>query len=266
MDDKTQNDIPELKNLPKAVQDFIYDGAWENRTSEIAKKYSLNTEQTDTLIDTTLYVLIGLERPETFLETIIIDLGISRLLAEQVATELDNRVFDYAIKQIENTISKEKAPNAAQIKKPENSPVKTTPVPETRPNNLPMVEKGEVAHNNPIPKPRYIPTSEYKPVSVFQNNKTENTIVNKPEITPEIKQEPVQQPIPVPRFTAVPMEKDDAPETFVAKPKEIPPLPSAPIQNMMDQKLKTVTVGIKEEAKPKSPEKYTSDPYREPLV
>ena len=43
MDNQTQNEIPEyVKSLPQSVQDLIFDGEWENRTTEITKKYSLD--------------------------------------------------------------------------------------------------------------------------------------------------------------------------------------------------------------------------------
>lgn len=308
MDNQTQNDIPEyVKSLPQAVQDLVFEGVWEDRTIEIGKKYSLNDNQIDTLANTVVLVLIGLEKPETFLETIITDLGISRLLAEQIMSDLDDRVFDYALKKTENPGLKAKmvAMNT-QVKKPENIPTNTSPatvskgtfdtrVPEVLPSNppqvttqagragLPMVEKGEVAHNNPIPSrpatapvPRYIPTSQYKPTPIA-------------EINPVQKPESVQQPVPVPRFVATPINIDEkgnetsklnalntsireesprvAPVSSIVKPVEsVTSLKVSTPQNMMDNKLKNVTIGIKEEVKiEKPPEKYTADPYREPL-
>ncbi len=263
MDNPTQNDMPEyVKNLPQAVQDLVFDGVWEDRTEEISKKYSLNDAQTDALINTTLFVLIGLQQPETFLETIIKDLGISRLLAEQIVSDLETRVFEYALKQVEGQKSK------VESKIADNTEVSKstldTKVTEVKPANLPMIEPGEIAHSNP--PPRYIPTSEYpvrnndpqkesvsngtgKPISVLQENKIEK------------KPEQVQQPVPVPRFVGNSIiEERKAPETPAVETKVTPP------QNMMDNKLSNVVKEMKVEVlKQKPPEKYTTDPYREPI-
>jgi uncharacterized membrane protein len=85
MNNQPQNNIPEyVKGLPKAVQDMIFDGVWEERTIEIGKKYSLSDIQINSLADLVVLVLIGLERPETFLQTLIVELRVSALLADQI--------------------------------------------------------------------------------------------------------------------------------------------------------------------------------------
>jgi hypothetical protein len=116
-----------IKNIPKAVQNIIYDGIWENKTIEIGKKYGLNDNQIDVLTNYVVLVLIGLEKPENFLEKIISDLNISKLLAEQIVEDLENRVFEYALKQIEGDDVK------VESKTPEIKPI----IPEIRPDNLP---------------------------------------------------------------------------------------------------------------------------------
>lgn len=257
------------KNPNETTKSLTVTGDWKSKVGEIAKKYSLNQSQTDKLINIITGVLPESKKPESLIETIISDLGISRLLAEQLMSDLETRVFEYALKEVKS--EKLKVESKPFVSKGTFD----TKVPEVKPTNLPMVEPGEIAHSNP--PPRYIPTSTYKPTSIFQDNNLPSQSAPSPvpssALVPGSSQqksatspEVVQQPIPVPRFTAVPMEKDDASETSAPKPEEnVFPLPSVPIQNMMDQKLKTVTVGIKEEAKPKPPEKYTVDPYREPL-
>src|SRR3989344_2227057 len=115
MDDKNQNEIPEyVKNLPQAVQDFVYDGVWEERVVEIGKKYSLSDTQIDILANNTLFVLIGLDTPDIFTNLMTSELGISKLLAGQIIEELETRVFEYALGIIE---SKEKKlmPSKSQI-------------------------------------------------------------------------------------------------------------------------------------------------------
>lgn len=278
MDEKEQNEIPEyIKTLPKAVQDIVFDSTWEERTTEIAKKYSLNQNQTDALINTVLFVLTGLEKPETFLQTIIIELGISQLMAVQIIEDLEIRVFKYALNKLEN------------MEKPS-----TATSPEIHQKNLPAVELGETAHNishftvpqQNISTPKYTPV--YKPSPVPQNNPANTTPQNPisgqstpshinytprnspplaPEnspyvghrenavtnTTPEIKpKEPIQQPIPITRFSI-----NQAPENL--------PTDNNP-QNIVENKLNTMVKSINgEPTQEKPPQKYNTDPYREPL-
>ncbi|MFA7216525.1 MAG: hypothetical protein WC095_00890 [Candidatus Paceibacterota bacterium] len=101
MNEETLKEMPEyVRKLPKEIQDFVFDGVWEERVEEIGLKYSLDSVQLDNLANKVLFILIGLEKPEDFLQTIISELSISRLLAEQIMNDLDSRVFDYAIKTI----------------------------------------------------------------------------------------------------------------------------------------------------------------------
>ncbi|HEY4505838.1 MAG TPA: hypothetical protein VJG67_04065, partial [Candidatus Paceibacterota bacterium] len=95
---KSPNDLPEyVKNLPKPVQDMILAGVWSGIVGEIAKKYSLSPTQSDILTNNIVFVLTGLDTPETFLGLITSELGISRLLSEQIIQDLENRVFKYAV-------------------------------------------------------------------------------------------------------------------------------------------------------------------------
>lgn len=257
------------KSPNETTKSLTVTGDWKSKLMEIAKKYSLNQSQTDKLINIVTGVLSESKKPDSLIETIISDLGISRLLAEQLMSDLETRVFEYALKEVKS--EKLKVESKPFVSKGTFD----TKVPEVKPTNLPMVEPGEIAHSNP--PPRYIPTSTYKPTSIFQDNNLPSQSAPSPvpssALVPGSSQqksatspEVVQQPIPVPRFTAVPMEKDAPPKTSLPD-KDVRPTDSANQfrQNMMDQKLKSVTVGIKEEAKPKPPEKYTVDPYREPI-
>ena len=198
MNPQTQNEIPEyVKNLPQAVQDLIFDGTWEERTGEVAKKYSLNPTQTDNLINTVLFVLIGLEKPETFLSTIMTDIGISQLLAEQIMGDLEGRVFEYALSRV--TSSKQQVIRKEEVSPQVNptqetvsrtgldttsSEQKSSLIPEiypvrslegtqsvsasngVRPGNLPVVEKK--SEYRPIQTP--VSTPSYKPTSSVPNN------------------------------------------------------------------------------------------------
>jgi len=229
------------KNSQQETKISTPTGNWKNKVSEIAKKYSLNQSQTDKLVNTVTSVIYESKKSDSLVEIIIKDLGISRLLAEQIVSDLETRVFEYALKEVKS--EKLKVESKPLVSKT----VFDTKIPEVKPANLPMIEPGEIAHSNP--PPRYIPTSEYKPSSIFQENKTQN------------KPEQVQQPVPVPRFagnSTIEEKKieDSRPADSVNQPRS----------NMIDNKLKNIVKEMKVEV-PKSgpPEKYTTDPYREPL-
>lgn len=251
---KNKNNLPdELKNLPQIKLDMLFDGVWKERTDEIAKKYSLDPTQTDALINNVLFVLIGTTKIEVFLEIIITDLGISRLLAEQIIEDLEVRVFNFMARSIQN---KEKRTTEAQVTKPQPPQVqqKTTPVteidiPEVRPEMLPMVEKGEVIRVVEKQKP-----TEPQQEKIMPQFSTPKPVTAIPTPIPEIKiapkepaPEPVQKPVSVPRYIGVPTEKE-------------PPKPQTPMSNDQSnpntKPPEPVTPSVK---------KYAVDPYREPL-
>jgi hypothetical protein len=149
MDDTQINNF--ISNLPQPIQDVIFGTIWQERTEEIGKKYSLDKAQIDTLSNDVLLVLAGIEKPDTFAETLMTDLNTSRLLAEQILTDLEGRVFDYALKAVEP-----KAPKAVSEK-----PMQTSSIPEIRPNTVPMVEKNVPQRMTPpsmrAPEPYGVP-------------------------------------------------------------------------------------------------------------
>ena len=90
-----------LKTLPKPIQDFVSSGNWEVRVNEISKKYSLDANQSEDLLNIVLLTLILITRPEDMKQTITQDLNISGLLVDQIVSDLESRVFEYITKQME---------------------------------------------------------------------------------------------------------------------------------------------------------------------
>jgi hypothetical protein len=212
MEDKNINPEEYLKVLPKDVQDFILNGSWEERTLEIAKKYSLNESQGDTLANSVLLLLIGLLKPEEFLDGIIADLSISRLLAEQIKDDLEVRVFEYAVKTIENKRGKQEIPKEGK------SPEVISKIPEIKPENLPsiLLEQTHIVEpprtdkdNSVIENPGRI---NYKPVSESPKPMPER--VDKPISVPNFSPEPVVNPIAIGK---------NEPTIVETKPIEPPP-------------------------------------------
>lgn len=230
MNEEILKDMPEyVRNLPKPVQDLVFDGVWEERTSEIAKKYSLNETQTESLTNNVLLVLIGLLNPDNFSETTMSELGISKLLTDQLIEDLETRVFDYSIKIIDEQENK-----LSESKKNFGQPTGDTL--ELRPEIMPMVEPGEKIRVRPVP--------------VGFSDTTPKPVPKPQTPAPEL----VQRPVSVPRYTAAPLEEDEESvsqkNTPVVKPVN-PQAPAAPAKTP--------------EPVPEPVKRYTVDPYREPI-
>lgn len=160
-----------IQKLPKQIQVFINSGLWEEKVSEISKKYSLSSDQIESLLDLVILVLTLVIEPPKLKDLIIEDLSVSDLLAEQIVVDLENRVFDYALKQIE----KESEVSVSKNEKLMSSGTQL----ELRPENLPAIEENEPLRVNPAP------TQPQKPV--FQNDVLDKQI-----------------PIGVPRYAETP--------------------------------------------------------------
>lgn len=253
-----------IENLPKPLKDLVFDGAWEERTAEIAKKYSLNEVQTETLINTTLFILIGLEDSNKFIETIIIELGISRLLAEQIMEDLEVRVFEYAVRTIEKKAEKVAS---SQENKKESFPRQSASSPrqsttstevEIKPDNLPMVEIGEVAHDtarigSPQKKSDLTQTIADK-IADSESSQRQSAFSPRSSATGF---EPVQRPFEVPRFTGVPIESNN--EVRITNNEKENKIKTEP-NKVTPAQVSPKTEPVKQESK-----KYTVDPYREPI-
>jgi len=244
-----RNSINTKQNIIKiqSSKDTQILGFNKDRVVEIAQKYSLNQSQTDKLINIIKPVVGQTKKPDTLLETIISNLGISRLLAEQIMEDLEVRVFEYALRTVEKKSEKKPEP-AAQVS---NVPFDMKPkVPEVKPSNLPMVEVGEVAHDNPTPSssPRQ-PLGQMPKVELLKSNSQGSTLEPKPEHSPRgTLGEEVQRPVEVPRFTSVPMSEDEE-GTEDSKP-------NVPIPKVEEVKSTPTLEPV---------HKYAVDPYREPL-
>lgn len=216
-----------VKNLPKPVQDLIFDGEWEKRTKEVCIKYSLSDGQSEGLINTILFILIGLDKPEVLMDFLEKNLQLSNIKSEQILDELEGRVFDYAYKKVTSNNILEGNIDL---------------LPEIKPNNLPVIENQTPQNKNLSSTP--VPSYNYTP---------------RPKV---IIDEPVQAPITVPRFKAVPLEDGE-----VAGKDFIPTLAPKPnAGGIMETKLNSVTKSVSSTQTPSDvPKKYTSDPYREPL-
>ena len=274
MEEYNQDTLPQdFTRLPQNVRNFIADGIWRDRTEEIGRKYALSTSQIDQLTTEVLLLLMGLINPDTILETLTVELGISDLLASQLINDLDTRVFDYALKTIEKG-GEEKIPTPRPLQQqntpfvPENLPgaieVEEKPVP-TKYTETPAPIKQVV---DPVPTPVVQqPTAPWmKQAPVVPETATSTPIEPQPLAEPSKivwPTQPTEIQIPtvsVPRFTAVPLDE----KTIEPTPSQKPVLETPAPQNIIEAKLSGV-VKPKIEIPTGITEKYTTDPYREPI-
>ncbi len=204
MDKNTYNNY--IENLPKPIKDFVFNSDWEEKVIEICKKYGLNEEQTNNLTDSVVLILVGLEKPNNFLSNMISDLNISKLLAEQILEDLENRVFDHALKQIEKEgLEKNSSENTENKEKLMSSSTQL----ELKPENLPMIEENEPLRVNPVPKPVFqnevldkqtigVPRYGQQASSNIQNpilEKKLNTTTNSAESIKKYEKDPYREPL-----------------------------------------------------------------------
>jgi hypothetical protein len=141
-----------IKSLPQSLQNLLSEGVWEERVNEISKKYSLTPEQSGALSNIVLLTLTFISPPEEMKQNITGDLGISDLLSEQVSSDLETRVFEYAAKQL-NVVQKQQAPAPKQTEAPKlDLPVKMEPKVLSVPENFLPIESKPRMENDALDK------------------------------------------------------------------------------------------------------------------
>lgn len=245
------------KYSPKELQKFVSDIVWLKRAGEISTKYSLTEEQTLTLQNLALFVIIGVEEPETFAESVEKELGISKLLTEQVVKDVDERVFQYAF----NLLSE----SEKEIVVPEMSKVAfdtDEEIPEIRPEIVPMVERGEIARNAEKPEkvPFSVPDLRRAPSLAPENLPGVEIAENQ---NPVVQAEQNSQPTKIETFVGSDfIQKPNIPVENIQKPENPPIIPvtqPSPTQSSAQQ------TPPKPQTDVQYPPKYTVDPYREPI-
>ena len=114
----------QLKTLPASLQQAINTVPWKTLVQEIGKENTLDSEQTVSLEQETMFVLYAFENPNDFVQNIVKGVGVS----QETAVKIANSVADKILGPILD---------------------KSTEQEKTISNNLPMVEEGEVAHSVP---------------------------------------------------------------------------------------------------------------------
>jgi hypothetical protein len=137
--------IPEekLKTLPEAMQKAINIVPWKSSVKEIALLNRLGLEQVASVERETMSVIFGLSSPDDYVKSIIRETGIDEKTAAAIAGAVKVKIFDAIARKAEE-LEKQGPEQIASV-----PAVSSSSLPEIAPNNLPMVEKGETAHDVP---------------------------------------------------------------------------------------------------------------------
>jgi hypothetical protein len=142
-----------------------------------------------------MFVIYMFENPNDYISNIKREVGISEEIATTIAESVADKIFDLILKKSEKSEEPVKA-------KPE--PIMTSAVPEIPPTNLPMVEKGEVAHDarplTPAGPPAKQSEAAREPSDGERVPHVEPTTPPSSSTPPQIKQEEVKAPLPDYRY------------------------------------------------------------------
>lgn len=147
-----------LSKIPKVARDAILSDEWNARINEISKKYSLNTEQSSNLNEEVLFAAIGIEPEEDLKTNLKNELVVSDLLAEQLAVDIEQRVFSWIDKIYNSKIKTPEKEVAPRNVSP--SSIASTTVPNYTPQPKVILNTEEVQAPVPVPRFKAIPLSE----------------------------------------------------------------------------------------------------------
>ncbi len=117
--------------LPPALQKALGEIPWKSSVNEIARLHNLKPEQAESIETETMFILYGFESPDDYVTNMVREVVIAEDLAYAIANEVNEKIFKPISVKVEE-LGKQQPPAA--------------PIPEPKPENLPMVEKGETAH------------------------------------------------------------------------------------------------------------------------
>lgn len=267
---------------------------------EITKKYSLSEDKKNTLKSICKEIIDDIGVKDDALSNLDQKLNVSKLIAEQIAEELNKRAFDAGNDQkdfkpinpdtprpigkapestpvqnkteIPSMVSVPKyasTPNMSQpsfVAKAPTPVFNQTPKVAPHPLNLPTDQPASQS-----PAPSFIPTSNFAtdndvvPPSRINFGKTTEPKVQVPDALPksQVTNETVQRPVFVPTFTGTPL--NDVLEEMKPKVQQKAPV----VPNIIDTKLQGSTATTIQKPADSVPTKpthsYTVDPYRESI-
>ncbi|MCX6703351.1 MAG: hypothetical protein NTV02_01510 [Candidatus Zambryskibacteria bacterium] len=224
-----------LDKLPPRVREIISRASWESKVGDIGKKYSLSEDQVKDIGFEVLFVLVGMEPQEDLSINIETELGVSKILSDQIAEEIENRIIAPITKQIEQ--SKNNVSISASTK------------------NTSEFFKLETENTLDIPPPN-LPGEEIESFSNTQSpqemERAQTHWLLEDQVTESKPAEPIEKPVQSTEQYSF--------KTPAAPSIPIPTKPTSFIQNKLTEPTKP---SFSTDAPPTRT--YSTDPYREPI-
>jgi hypothetical protein len=220
-----------LQELPEKTRSVILSSRWQSTANQIAKKYSLTNEQTEILIQQIWIFLIGGGDIENMTNELKDELGLSQLLAGEIYTEIEERIFKTIINKLNETEEKKEATKETvfEVENPSDIP----------PDNLPT---GEIDLDDEDFDIKEEGEQKNQPEDTGTNENTKNQIHN-----------------------SITEFKVETPQEIQTEP--VPQIPTPPKQETksIDFNSKFDTVVKQTDTENRPTKSYVSDPYREPI-
>ncbi|MBI3633535.1 MAG: hypothetical protein HY226_04555 [Candidatus Vogelbacteria bacterium] len=173
-----------FKGLPQTLKEAVTSVETAETINNIGRKYGLHIDQIGVLGIESGKILLGLAHPTEFVSNITKKLGIERVVASQIASEINDKVF-LRVRELLKGIS--------------DKPVKEQDTTDNEPHPvrdalLKAIENPEgIAKKTETPKPKEIPLVEIK--NPYEPARPETPpIAPIPKIPPTAAQEPTEAP------------------------------------------------------------------------
>ncbi len=208
------------KKLPEELKEVFLSVDVTDSINAIGKKYNLHIDQIGNLDSEAGYVLLGLSHPTEFVSSLTNRLGIDRVVASQVASEINDQVF-LKIRGLLKDVQDKKKKGATEEVEPQPSKdallaalehpegMLKKPAPAT---DIPLVE---IKNAYALPKPqmgRDIPVVAQVPPTVEVSEDSTSTLrlnLEKPDILTQKLSGEVSLPKVDTRVEATPAKKID---------------------------------------------------------
>ena len=249
-----------MQELPPVIRTFIAEGRHTMATQSLMSKYKLRVDQGGVLERETMLLLMGIESPSEFVQTLIEEARIDQQTVGNIVQDVNAQIF-VPLRDAERRgglpeVAKPKAsfqmPQAELVARPVQQPV-----PPKAANPAPVMNMASM-YAPPLQSPRY----------PHQQSESESMIsFTRPAAAKSVPSQQPQQQAPQRPIDTAPshlLEDHEEPRIEFAPANE-PTVPS-PERNVPPTNLPGAVPEVPTQTPPPGPSRpYSADPYREPF-
>lgn len=125
-----------MQTLPPAIHEYLSQGKYEPIVQNLAAKYSLHVDQAGTLERETMLLLMGIETPSEFMQTLTNEAQLNQSIVNNIAQDINQLIF-IPLRQQEEGGASAVPPVAASSAALASAPVPVPPPFPSRPVMLP---------------------------------------------------------------------------------------------------------------------------------